>query len=308
MIRPPRLPEGGTIGVVAPSAALSPSGEEHLARGVEVLEGLGYRVRLGEHVHAQRWYAAGTPEQRLADLHGMWADDGVHAILMAQGGSSANQLLEGLDHRLLAAHPTIFVGLSDGTTLLGAIGTQAGVVTFHGPNVCWDLGVPGGPAPVVTEHLAAVLGGAHGQVPTTTLRVHREGRATGLAWGGHAGTLVHLLLSGHAQVPDGAILLLEGTGTIDRFHRSLQALRLAGVLDRVAGVVLGTVEGHEPEYPEHLRSPSDVLLDVLGDRQVPVVEIGELGHGVDNLTLPVGVPMTVDTADRVLKIDTPAVA
>lgn len=305
MIRPRRLPEGGTIGVVTPSSALSPLGEEHLARGVAALEGLGFRVRLGEHVHARRWYAAGTPEQRLADLHAMVADDDVHAVVMAQGGSPANQLLDGLDHRLLAAHPTIVVGMSDGTNLLGAMHTQAGLVPFYGPTVCWAFGA--GMSQRTTAQFVDVLGGGHGPLPTEGLRVLREGRATGPLWGGHVLTLVHLLLAGHARVPDGAVLLLEATGTIDRFDRSLTALRLAGVLDRAAGVVLGQVTGREPEYPEHAREPGDVLLEVLGERPVPVVEVAELGHVTDVLTFPIGVRATLDTAAGVLTLDEPAV-
>lgn len=305
MIKPPRLPDGGTIGVVAPSAALSGTGEEWLGRGVAVLEGLGFRARLGEHAGARRWYSAGTAEQRLADLHAMWADPTVHAVLMAQGGQSANQLLDGLDHRLLAANPTIFVGMSDGTTLISAITTQAGVVTFHGAGVSWGFGA--GMAQPLLDHFVDVLGGGCGPVPSPSLRVLREGRATGPLFGGHADLLAMTLLTGHARVPDGAVLLLEGTGTVDRFHRTLVALRLAGVLDRVSGVVLGHLRGHEMEDTDQRRTPSEVLLEVLGDRRVPVVEVAEVGHGVDNLTLPIGVPVTIDTGAGVLSIDEPAV-
>lgn len=50
-----------------------------------------------------------------------------------------------------------------------------------------------------------------------------------------------------------------------------------------------------------------MLLEVLGDRRVPVVEVAELGHVTDVLTFPVGVRATLDTAAGVLALDEPAV-
>lgn len=303
LVRPPRLRDGDTIGVVSLSAPISSAGDEGLEQGVAVLESWGFRVRLGDRLRDRHAYAAGRREDRLAELHATWADDDVAMVLMSQGGHSANQLLDGLDHSLFRRKPTIFMGMSDGTALLSAIGSRAGVVTFHGPDLVWGLGRPMSASAV--QSFLDVLGGRAGLVPYAEPRVLRSGRAAGPLWGGHLTTLAMTMLAGHAPDLTGAVLFLEGTGSASQTDRLLTALRLAGVFERIAGLVVGHFEGHD-DGP-YARPVAETVLEVTGQWDFPVLEVDELGHGVDNLILPVGVRATLDT-DVGLTLDGPGVA
>src|SRR5260370_2286390 len=75
--------------------------------------------------------------------------DDIRAIVCARGGYGSNYLLPALDAKTfdaetmdikkIAAHPKIFVGYSDLTTMLTTFADSANFVTFHGPMVAKDF-------------------------------------------------------------------------------------------------------------------------------------------------------------------------
>ena len=78
-------------------------------------------------------------ERRARELEEMFVRDEVRAIVCARGGYGSNYLLDMLDLKKIKAHPKIFVGYSDLTTLLTYFADSAGLVTFHGPMVAKDF-------------------------------------------------------------------------------------------------------------------------------------------------------------------------
>jgi len=141
---PPRLERGDLVGIVSPSSAVAAGVPRRFERGVAELERRGFRVRVGEHARLQTGWTAGTASERAADLHAMFGDPEVRAIVCTIGGYNANQLLELLDYELIAANPTIFVGFSDITALHGAIHARTGLATMLGPALLPQFGELGG--------------------------------------------------------------------------------------------------------------------------------------------------------------------
>src|SRR5258707_393356 len=127
LINPPALPPGGTIGVVA---LASPVPLERLGKGVAALRAEGFEVGLGEHVLDRDGHHAGEPAARAADLHVMFARADVDAIFCARGGSSSIRILEHLDFELIRAHPKVFVGYSDVTSVMLALLARSGLRSF----------------------------------------------------------------------------------------------------------------------------------------------------------------------------------
>jgi muramoyltetrapeptide carboxypeptidase len=80
-------------------------------------------------------------------------------------------------------------------------------------------------------------------------------------------------------------------------------MKLAGCLEGIAGLVLGSFEecgaldGIFQIFEEHFR-----------DRNVPILAGLDVGHGKQNMTIPFGVYATLDTAKQVLSFDQPATA
>jgi muramoyltetrapeptide carboxypeptidase len=137
MVKPGRLKSGDVIGVIAPSG---PARKKDLAMGVQRLERLGFKVRLGEHV-SKRWrHLSAEDGQRVEDLHRFFSDPTVRAIVCARGGSGASRLIPHLDSKIIRANPKIFVGSSDVTTLLLYLTQTCGIGAFHGPMVAPNFG------------------------------------------------------------------------------------------------------------------------------------------------------------------------
>ena len=299
-IRPPVLQAGDRVRVVAPSGQPDRAG---LARGVAILRSFGLVVELGEHVDDKLGYLAGTDEDRLADLNAAFRDPGIKAVFAARGGYGTQRIIDGLDLAAVRRSPRVFVGFSDLTTLICRLWQQARLVSFYGPMVGWSDS-RNGPAAVeslrravmTTEPAVLVRDPAE---PSAAIEV--PGTATGPLLGGNL-TMLQTSI-GTPDLPDltGAILLFEDTGEEPyRYDRMLTHLRRVGALDGIAGVAIGQFT-KAAGNPGQWEAPTAVH-DRLADLGVPVLGGLRIGHGNGQLTVPIGVPATLDTAAGTLRV------
>jgi muramoyltetrapeptide carboxypeptidase len=290
---PAALRPGDTVALVAPSG---PVREERVAGAVALLTGWGLRVAPGADVYARHGFLAGTDGQRLAGLNAALADPLVRGVVCARGGYGVQRIVDGLDLDAVRADPKLVVGFSDITALHLALWRGARLASLHGP-VATQLAEDFAPASV--DSLRAAIGtdrpvvlAADPESETGALRV--PGTAVGTLLGGNL-----CLLAASVGTPDepdlqGAVLLLEEVDEPPyKVDRMLTQLRRAGVLDGVAGVAVGQFTRCADEWP---MSTVDVLADRLGDLGVPVLGGLPVGHGPGALTVPVGVPATLDVA------------
>ncbi|MDG9689654.1 LD-carboxypeptidase [Streptomyces sp. DH17] len=300
--RPDRLAPGARVAVVAPSG---PVPEERLEAGLDVLRGWDLDPVVAPHVldrHPSFEYLAGTDADRAADLQAAWCDPSVGAVLCARGGYGVQRMADLLDWEAMrAAGPKVFVGFSDITALHEAFATRLGLVTLHGPMAA---GVDFLKNARAQEHLKATL------FAPETVRVIASGgtpmvpgRARGVTLGGCLALLAAELGTPHARSSArGGLLCLEDVGEETyRLDRYLTQLLRAGLLDGVAGVLLGSWQECEP--PERLRP---MLADRLGGLGVPVVEDFGFGHCEGALTIPFGVAAELDADAGTLTLDEPA--
>ncbi len=301
---PPALQPGGVIGIVAPS---SPPNPERFAHGLEVLRAQGYEVVLGEHVGERYGHLAGSDEARAADLHQMFARPDVDAILCARGGSGSIRLLPLLDYELIAAHPKVFVGYSDITSLQLALLARCGLPTFFAPMIQPDFARE--PTAGCLDLLWRLIGCAE---PAGLVEDSRCAQAITLTGGVAEGPLVGGTLSllaatlGTCYQPDlrGRILFIEDVHESPaRMERYLQQLRLAGMLETVAGIVLGHAEYEAtPQEAASYLPIEQVYTDLLEPLGVPVVYNFPVGHVPHPAAIPQGIPARLDADRRELTI------
>ncbi len=309
----PPLPEGGTIGVCAPSGPYY--NRSDIERPVEWWEAKGYRVKLTDGVWSKDDYVAGPAEERAADLNALFADPEVDVIQALWGGTGAMQMLPFLDYDAIAAKPKALMGYSDVTSLHIALRQEAGLATLHGPGL-GSMGIPERTAFTWDSALTAFTSGATGPVPRDPddpyVRTIAPGKVTAPIVGGNLFTFVHLIGTRWDPVFDGAILFFEEVhepAYVIEVH--LDQLRLAGKLDDVAGVVVGELKDcdwseEKPEAPRN-RSLEDVLERHLAPLGVPVLYKMPLGHGKHLATIPLGVTATLDADARTLTIEEPGI-
>src|SRR5687768_2392370 len=83
VIKPKRLSEGDTVGLVLPASAEMSA--DDIAWGREQLEALGFKVRMGRHAYDRHGYFAGTDRDRAADVNRMFADDSIDGVVCYTG-------------------------------------------------------------------------------------------------------------------------------------------------------------------------------------------------------------------------------
>ncbi len=313
-VRARRLRPGDTVALVNPSGAVYERQPYEVA--TESLQALGLKVREAPHLRARYGHFAGTDAQRAGDLNAMFADPGVHGILALTGGSGGNRILPLLDWSLIAQNPKVLAGFSDITALLNAVHARTGLVTFHGP-----VGVSEWNAFSVEHWRGAVM-----EAQALTLRnpVEREdnlvprsgrihtlrgGRARGALLGGNLAVLTSMAGSPYWPAFDGALLFLEDINEyIYRVDRMFSTLMLAGVLQRVAGVVLGAFTKCEPGEGNYgTLTLDEVFDDYLKPLGVPVYSGAYIGHIKRKFTVPVGLQAEMDADAGTLRFLQPAV-
>lgn len=131
----PKLKKGDEIRIIAPAESLSKKlNSKLIERGVTRLEKMGLKVSFGKYLNEKGDFDSGSIDHRLEDLHEAFSDSSVKAVLAANGGASANQLLKHINYKLIKENPKIFCGLSDITELTSAIYTNTNLITYYGPH------------------------------------------------------------------------------------------------------------------------------------------------------------------------------
>lgn len=301
---PRRIRAGDVVGVVAPAG---PVEEARLRTGLAVLEALGLRPRLGAAVLERRAYLAGPDAVRFNDLAAMMRDPEVRAVFCARGGYGSQRILPALDLTPLARDPKPVVGYSDITALLAAVVGQ-GVVAFHGPMVATDMarGLAAGSQAWLWRVLSDPTARLDAPVPTPI----RPGRARGRLVGGCLSVVASMLGTPWALDTTDTVLFLEDAHEWPyRIDRLLLQLEQAGALDRVAGVVFGTMATCRSAQGT---TALDVIRETFADAPFPVGFGMPAGHepaetDVDNVTLPLGIAVELDVeAGRLVALE-PAV-
>jgi muramoyltetrapeptide carboxypeptidase len=104
---------------------------------------------------------------------------------------------------------------------------------------------------------------------------------------------------GTPYFPDvtGAILLLEDVGEdVYNIDRMFNHLKLAGCLDRVSAVVLGSFNTDDDAKNAELTEKVPLVANMLVAKHIPIYTGYPYGHIPRRLTLPVGPLATMDTA------------
>jgi len=312
---PHRLATGDVLGVVAPASA--PPDPQKVEQALELMESLGFRIKRARNVWVRRGYLAGSDRERAEDLMRMFADRSVRGIICVRGGYGTARLLSHLDYRVIRAHPKIFIGYSDITSLHCAFLTHGNLVSFHGPMLNSDFSDPEMPR-FTRDHFLRVLGQpvaagdiAHGY-RRRTVKVLRAGRTRGRLIGGNLSLLCTTVGTPWQPGFRNAILFLEDVNEEPyRFDRMLTHLLNAGLLQQVAGVALGLNHACEDPKAKTAKEYRQTLEDVLRERllplKVPVVMGLPFGHVPHNATLPVGGHAELDGDEGRLLLIEPAV-
>jgi muramoyltetrapeptide carboxypeptidase len=286
---------GAGIGVVAPASFARP---ERVELGLAALRGLGYVPRVAQNgLTRGPLFFAGTPEQRLSDLHDAFADPESQILMGLRGGYGSNYILDDIDLELIRKHPKPFFAYSDLTGVQLRLLDALGLPAFHGPMAAADFYREDGVD--LPSFRAALAGEPYILGPGEGLRVLKPGTARGTLYGGCLSILVSLLGTPWEPATEGKLLFLEDTGAKPyQIDRMLWQLRHAGKLAGTAGIVFGEMldcvsPGSAPQLLE------EVIATVFHDFEGPIAIGLRSGHvSRQNVTLTFGVSAELRADDE----------
>lgn len=309
LIKPNRLKPGDTIGLFCPAAPAY--SQETVKIAQESLAALGFQTRLGPHIYDRYGYLAGRDADRASDLHALFDDKSVKAVMAIHGGWGCARLLPLLDYGLIQRNPKILIGYSDITALLLAIYAKTGLVTVHGPvgsatfnayTVDWfkRVLIEG---ESVTMRNPTEKGDNLTQVQDRITTI-KPGLARGRLVGGNLTVLSHLV--GSTYLPDwkNTILFVEDTHEdVYRMDRMLTHLKLAGILDQISGFVFGKCSECGPGSGGYgSLTVDDVLTEHIIPLNKPAYSGAMIGHIRDKFTVPLGIGTEIDATAGTIRL------
>jgi len=309
-IKPLPLKKGDTIGIVAPGFTLP---KPELVRNfASMLEEEGYQVIFGENTFGKYGYFSGTDEERASDLNEMFRNKAVKGIVAARGGWGGARILSLLDYEAIKADPKVFIGYSDITSLLLAIYQKTGLVTFHGPvgTSDWNRFSYKHYNKILIKEKAYKIRGTKKVKPDATIEeaetaryLINDGKATGTLVGGNLTVLCGMVGSEYLPDFEGKILFLEDVGeAVYRIDRYLTQLKLAGILDKLAGIVFASCASCEEEDRSDNFTLREILKFHLEPLKIPAFFGLLSGHLKEQYTLPIGVNVEIDAKKGNIKL------
>lgn len=285
----PRLTDGDTIAIVAPSAKVLP---EQVQPAVQFLQSHGFVVIVPDDLYEEHNGFAGTVSHRVALLQRYLDRPGIKAVLCARGGYGAVSLLDSLDFTRFRQHPKWVCGFSDVT----ALHSHLHVLGF--PTLHCAMPVTIREENFGSEYNASMVQALRGERLRYDFALNpsnRPGTVTAPVVGGNLSLLYSLLESPSSISTDGKILFIEDVDeNIYHIHRMLVALDRAGKLRNLKALVVGSMRNIKFDDYFSGGTVESVILEVCGRYGYPVCFDFPAGHGGQNYALPLGCTATLD--------------
>lgn len=307
-IYPQPLKVGDCIALVFPASKIT---QERIDRCICGLEKRGFKVKLAANSKSYKGYLCGEDDVRLNAFTECWLDPEVKAVWCVLGGYGSGRLLPNLDFNLLCAQPKIFIGMSDITAIHGPL-NEHGLVTFLGPCAFQlFMGEDKEKTNIAEESLFSLIQNRNLHKVwdfscNESVATLQEGVGEGEIVGGNLS-----LITAHIGTPwqlntKGKILVLEDIGEETyRIDRMICQLKQAGMLDGLAGLILGSWTDCVPRFSESRGIDLDldeIFTDWFSGAPYPVLQGFPTGHIPDQQTIPLGCPARLDTYHKKLEI------
>jgi muramoyltetrapeptide carboxypeptidase len=307
-VRPPHLRAGDTIGIVAPAWSFDP---DNFKRGVDKLRKIGFKVKYDRSVFSKYWSMAGYDKERAGQINRMFADKEIKAILCAKAGYGSIRTIPYLNNNIIRKNPKIFIGYSDITIILYYLYRISKMVIFHGPVVSDEIYE--GMNPLTLDYLLKVItqNSPLGEIRFEGLKSIRPGKGSGILVGGNMSLVINAIGTPYDIDTEDKILFLEDIGEdLEVIDNYLMHMKLAGKFRKIKGIIFGRmvdcIDRSGKKY-----TINDILNDILKDVRVPIVYGFPSGHrirGAPDVTLPMGVSVTLDASKPSLIINEPGVS
>lgn len=286
LIKPKKLKLNDKIGIIAPAGCVD--SEEQAIFAKEYFENLGYKIVFGKNIFKKNRYLAGSDEEKLEDIHDLFANPEIKAIFCLRGGYGSIRLINKIDYNLIKNNPKIFAGYSDITALCTMFLKRAGLITYHAPMFQSDFGTKNVCKYTLTNFLEAIT--TEASKSYSAKKIYKGGNVSGITFGGNLSTIVSLC--GIDFIPEEDFIffaedLNEPVYKIDKmFH---QLLNIEKFNKNIKGLILGDFT--DVDNKEWLE---DLFKEITKKLNVPTLGGFKISHNKNKITVPIGTKATIN--------------
>ena len=289
--KPPYLKSGDTIGVTSPAGFIT---LEELKPAILVMEGWGYKVKIGNAIGKRDFTRGGSEAERAQDLQQMLDDPNIKAIMCARGGYGSISIIDKLNWTKFKAKPKWVIGFSDITILHSHIHRNCQVASVHS-KMCnsfpddWNKAEP-----IQIETINSIRDALSGKKMKYTAVPNiqsKMGIGEGILIGGNLKTIETLSGTPSDISTAGKILFVEDTFeylySIDRMFWNLKR---TGKLKGLKGLIIGGFNAKPDDAGEEFgRTLQEIVLEKVKEFNYPVCFDFPVGHQRANFALKCGV-------------------
>ena len=323
----PPLKKGDTIGFFSPSTPATSFAFKRFERAKHFMEKKGFKLQAGSLTGMSDNYRSGSIQARVKELNTLIRDPKVRCIMATMGGMVSNSMLPYIDYQALKKDPKIIIGYSDVTALLFGIYAQTGIVTYYGPALVSSFGEMGyfleqtyqyfynmvekpklphtikNPKFWTEDYIDWQKQSDEKSRTANLLLTINPGKVTGRLIAGNLNTIQGIFASPYMpDIKQGDILLIEDSfkdaATVER---SFSHLKITGIFDRIGGLVLGKHEKFDDQGTR--RKPYQILMEVMGKTNMPILAEYDCCHTHPMITLPIGSMATLDADKQSITIE-----
>lgn len=287
------LKPGDSVEVIAPASRCT---ESHLLVLQELLQSWELNCILDKNIFGNDLLCANTDENRLASLKNALLNPTTKAIVCARGGYGSMRLLPGLFNVTPPQQSKLFIGMSDITALNLFLMQQ-----WHWPVLHGGLSSDKFSLESIYDSKSLIFGEKK-QISLSGSPLNKLAKKNHtinkILTGGNL-SLIQTSIGTAWQVQgENKILFLEDVSERGyRIDRMLEHLLQANIFKHVAAVVLGDfLEGKESNGTSLVQP---VLERFAEHCPAPVIQIAGIGHGQDNITLPLGLSARLQLGDAI---------
>lgn len=322
-----KLKKGDTIGIFSPSSPATVFAKKRYERAKNFIEDKGFIIKEGNLTGKSDFYRSGSIVERANELNNLIYDPEIKCIISTIGGNNSNSILPYIDYEYFKSHPKIVIGYSDVTAILFAIYAKTNIPTYYGPAMVASFGEYPPFVDKTYEYFENVLIKSNNlplelQTPNewteeyipweeqtrcksgidNELITVNCGKVTGRLIGGNLNTMEGIWNTEYMPViKNGDILMIEDSlKDIATIERSFSLLKCSGIFDKIGGLILGKHELFNDLGTG--RKPYEVLKEVIGNLNIPILAEFDCCHTHPIYTIPIGSNVALDADKKTLTL------
>lgn len=283
MYIPKSLSQGDTIGLICTARKID---LEEIQFAIQIIEERGYQVKIGNSVGAIHHQYAGDDELRRKDLQQMLDDPDVKAILVCRGGYGTVRIIDDIVYNRFIDNPKWIIGYSDVTALHSHLNHVMGISTLH---ATMPINFKENTKTSI-QSLFSAIEGKQLRYKIDTHPLNQEGVANAQVVGGNLSILYSLLGTNTLLHASKRILFLEDLDEyLYHIDRMMIALKRAGKLNNLAGVIVGGMTQMNDNAIPYGKSAEEIISEYVRGYDIPVCFGFPAGHIDDNRAIKLGV-------------------